>query len=75
MRHGSQDYPGSHHKKAYWLSEDALHAVLKYGEIFLWRVVILLGWMALISGGAVYGGACRASYGVGCSLLISLSQI
>lgn len=73
LRHGTQEYPEPKHQRARWLSKESLRGFLKYGEIFSWRLMVLLGWAAFITGGAVYGGACRASYGVRLGLITRLS--
>lgn len=45
------------------LSRAALmKGLLKYGEIFLWRVMVLLGWTAFMTGCITYWGGCRSPY-------------
>lgn len=44
---------------------DAARDVLKYGEIFLWRIMVLLGWTAFLTECIIYWGGCRAPYIVG----------
>lgn len=39
-----------------------MRGILKYGEIFLWRSMILLGWTAFITGCITYWGGCRSPY-------------
>lgn len=39
-----------------------LAGIAKYGEIFLWRVLILMGWTAFITGCITYWGGCRSPY-------------
>lgn len=39
--------------------------ILKYGEILLWRVMVLLGWTAFLTGCITYWGGCRSPYVVG----------
>lgn len=39
-----------------------LQGVAKYGEIFLWRVMVLLGWTAFLTGCITYWGGCRSPY-------------
>lgn len=47
-------------------SMTVMEAFLKYGEIFLWRILPLFAWAGIISGVAIYGGACRDTYLNGC---------
>lgn len=39
-----------------------MQGLMKYGEIFLWRVMVLLGWTAFLTGCITYWGGCRSPY-------------
>lgn len=47
--------------------------VLKYGEIFLWRSMVLMGWVAFMTGCITYWGGCRSPYIVSLARLLGHS--
>lgn len=46
--------------------KETLAGIVKYGEIFLWRVMVLMGWTAFMTGCITYWGGCRSPYIVSC---------